>query len=407
MNENKSSLLFVMQSVIVHRRLIFINILIVTILAVIISLILPKWYRATVVLLPPEKSESLSDLALSMGLKSIAMGGGGFALPVMASPSDLLASIAKSRAVAGRVVDTLNLVEYFKVDKKELAIRQLAGQVTVNVKAEGIIAISFISKDQDIVASVANSFARELDNINRLHKTQRAKELKGFIEEELAKNKINLNRAEDALRDFQKKNKAISLDNQVAASIQAAADLYSQLTLDQISLKVMEKSHAVNHPDVINLKYKISEIERKLTQIQDGITDPADSLIAFLAIPLADLPEISLQYFQLVRDLKKEETLHEVLVSQYEQAKISEAKDTPTISILDEAVTPLYKFKPKRAYIVITGFFLSFVFSIIYAIVIDRWREFRVTDPEKSQDISRLLSVLRSDLFGLKNKKIN
>jgi len=407
MNDKKNSLMIVSRSAIEHRKIIVINVFIVTLLALIISLVLPKWYRATVVILPPEKSESLSDIALSMGIKGLAMGGGGFALPMMASQSDLLASIAQSRTVMERVVDSLDLMEYFEVEKKDIAIKILRGQSFVDVKSDGIIEISFISKDRDIVARVANSIAMELDYVNRHHKTQKAKDLKGFVEEELAKNAVNLKKAETALQQFQKENKAISLDNQVAASIQTAAELYSQLTIDQISLKVMEKSHAANHPDVINLKYKISEIRSKLTQLQDGVTDPTDSMTAFLAIPLSDLPEISLQYLQLVRDLKKEEALHEVLMSQYEQAKIIAAKDTPTISILDKATTPMYKFKPKRAFIVITGFMLSFVFSLIYAVAIDRWRDYSKTNPEKSRDISKLLSVLRHDLFGFKNKKID
>lgn len=385
--------------------MIVINVFIVTILALGLSLILPKWYRATVVLLPPEKTESLSELAVSMGLKSLALGGSGFSLPVMASQSDLLASIAESRTVAERVVDSLNLVEEFKAGSRDKALKALMKSVAVHVTAEGLIEISFTSKNQDLVAPVANAMATELDFINQMHKTQKARDLKTFVMAELDKNDSALAVAEGNLKDFQRTHNAISLDDQTSASINTAAELYTQLTIDQINLKVLEKSHSATHPDVISLKEKIAAIEKKLNQIQNGITDPEDSISSLLSIPFTELPELTLGYLKLVRDLKKEEALHEVLISQYEQAKIMEAKDTPTISVLDWAVRPIHKFKPKRAMVVIVGFMLSLVFSLIYAVVIDRWNEFKSTDPDKYRDISSMLNVLRKDLFGFRKNK--
>lgn len=406
MIEKQNSLLIILRSMINHRKTIIINVFIVSALALMLSFLMPKWYRATVVILPPEKSESLSDLAISMGLQSLAMGGG-FALPVMASQSDLIASIAESRTVALRVVDSLNLMEFFETENRDKAIKALKSNLNVHVTAEGLIEISFMSKNQDRVAEVANAVAAELDYINRFHKTQKARDLKMFVEEELAKNDSALTDAEQELQEFQRVHNAIALDDQTSASIRAAAELYSQMTMDQINVRVLEKSHAANHPDVIALKNRISEIENELSQIQNGLADPNDSSTAFLAIPFSELPELTLRFLKLMRELKKEEALHEVLATQHEQAKLMEAKDTPTISVLDQAVRPMYKFKPKKAFIVIVGFLLSLVFSVIYATLIDRWTEFKSSDPEKYRDISSLLSVLKNDLLGFKKTKAN
>ncbi|HDS01159.1 MAG TPA: hypothetical protein ENO22_13750 [candidate division Zixibacteria bacterium] len=405
MPEKKNSLLIVLRSLVEHRGLILINVFVVTVAAVIISLLLPKWYKATAVILPPEKSESLSEIAASMGLQSLALSGTGFALPVMASPSDLLASIAESRTVAEGVVEDMDLVNVYGVEKKRSAIGILQKQMDVNVRADGIIDISYEEKDPELAANVANSITRQLDNINRLTKVQKATELKRFIMEELEKNEVNLRKAELALQEFQRTHKAISLDEQTAASINAAAELYSQLTLDQINLKVMEKSHSPDHPDVINLRYKISEIKKRLKEIQEGSSAPEDTSTAFLAIPFSEIPEITLKYMQLVRNLKREEALHEVLNTQLEQAKIMQAKDTPTISVLDWAVPPAHKFKPKRVYIVITAMILSFVFSMVYAVAHDRWRDYKLSNPERYKDISVIFSTLKKDLFGFKKRK--
>ncbi len=405
MAHKKNIFIEIARSIILHRRMIIINVFIVSLLAVVISLVLPKWYRAQVTILPPEKSESLSDIALSMGMQSFGLGGGDFALPMMASPSDLLASVARSRTVAERVVDSLDLMKVYDTEKKELAIKELKARMNVNVTSDGIIEITYISRIRDNVAKVTNAIARELDYINRMTKVKKARDLRSFIEEELRKNAVALNAAEKALQEFQKRHKAISLDNQMAASINAAAELYSQLTLDQIRLKVMEKSHSADHPDVIALRYKISEIEKKLRQLQEGGGQATDSATAFLAIPFSELPELNIRYLQLLRGLKKEESLHEVLATQLEQAKIMEAKDTPTIHVLDWAVTPLYKFKPRRAMIGITAFMLSLIISIILAVVYDRWREYKAADPQGYQDISVMMKTLKKDLLGFRQKK--
>jgi tyrosine-protein kinase Etk/Wzc len=404
MERKRSSILVILQSLISHRRMIIINVFAVTVAAIIISLVLPKWYKATVVILPPEKSESLSELAMSVGLQSLALSGSGFALPVMASPSDLIAAIAESRTVAERVVDTLDLANVYGVRSRGDAVSILQKQTSVHVRSEGIIEITYVDKDKNLVASVANSIAAELDNINRLTKVQKARDLKRFVQEELEKNNVNLTKAENALQEFQRKNKAIALDDQTSASIKAAADIYSQLTLDQIDLKVLEKSHSANHPDVIALKYKISEMEKRLDQLQGGNALQDDTSGSFLSIPFSDLPELSLRYMQLVRDLKREEALHEVLNTQLEQAKIMEAKDTPTISVLDWALPPSSKFKPRRIMIVLTAFILTFAFSMIYAVFLDRWHEFKISSPDKYQDISSVLGVLKKDLLGFRKK---
>jgi capsular polysaccharide biosynthesis protein len=97
--------------------------------------------------------------------------------------------------------------------------------------------------------------------------------------------------------------------------------------------------------------------------------------------------------------------LHEVLNTQLEQAKIMEAKDMPTISVLDWAVPPTNKFKPKRIYIVVTAMILSFVFSVVYAVVHDRWRDYKISNPERYKDISVIFSTLKKDLFGFKRRK--
>jgi uncharacterized protein involved in exopolysaccharide biosynthesis len=68
---------------------------------------------------------------------------------------------------------------------------------------------------------------------------------------------------------------------------------------------------------------------------------------------------------RLLRDVKYGETVYELLVKQYEVARLDEEKDPGTIQLLDRAVEPTKKYKPQRGLIVA----LSTLFALFIAIV--------------------------------------
>jgi uncharacterized protein involved in exopolysaccharide biosynthesis len=91
-----------------------------------------------------------------------------------------------------------------------------------------------------------------------------------------------------------------------------------------------------------------------------------------------------------LRDVKYYEFLYELLAKQYELAKIDEAKDAAVVQVMDKAVEPDRKTKPKRALIVILSMSIALLVGIILAFVseamansrgnprqADRWQAFR------------------------------
>jgi uncharacterized protein involved in exopolysaccharide biosynthesis len=58
------------------------------------------------------------------------------------------------------------------------------------------------------------------------------------------------------------------------------------------------------------------------------------------------VPSLVLEYARLLRDVKVQEALYSMLTSQYEQAKIAEARDTPSVQVLDPGVPAEKKSKP-------------------------------------------------------------
>ena len=108
---------------------------------------------------------------------------------------------------------------------------------------------------------------------------------------------------------------------------------------------------------MLNFKKKLDELEfgSKVIRLNQNKLFPV----------LSELPALGLQLQRLSRERGIQNTLFTFLTQQFEEAKIQEAKNTPTIQVLDIAKTPIKRYKPKRTLIVIGVFTISLLFSIL------------------------------------------
>jgi uncharacterized protein involved in exopolysaccharide biosynthesis len=65
-------------------------------------------------------------------------------------------------------------------------------------------------------------------------------------------------------------------------------------------------------------------------------------------VALEELPTLERQLAQLMREKTVQETLYSLLAEQYERAKIEEASNETSFTLLDKAIPPLYRIKPRR-----------------------------------------------------------
>src|SRR5439155_12519989 len=89
--------------------------------------------------------------------------------------------------------------------------------------------------------------------------------------------------------------------------------------------------------------------------------------MAQLDAQLRALPETGLELVRLLREVKKYEQIYALLTSQYEEARIDEARDVVTVDVLDVPVPPERKARPHRLLITFVGFLLSLGTGIAYA----------------------------------------
>jgi uncharacterized protein involved in exopolysaccharide biosynthesis len=382
-----------------YRKFIILNFITICVVVAGISLLFPNWYTAKTTILPPEKqglSLGLSSSLLS-GLSSL---GGGMSLPLMATPSDVYAAIAKSRSVAEEVIQAEDLSQYYDLKSMEQTLKEVWGHLSVSVGDEGMVAIAYEDKNPTKAASIANAFALKLDEVNRRTFTSKAKNSRLFIEERLGQTKKDLAAAEENLRNFQQENKAIAIDEQTKAAIGAAADLQAQLVLVELELNVLSKN-VEDTPELRQLQFKRQEILKQLEKLEKGGKGREAGL---LGVPFEKVPDLTLEYARLFRELKIQETVFELLTAEYEKAKIEESKDTPTIQVLDRAVPPERKSKPKRSFMVVFAGGFSLLFSIFFVFFREFMEKSRLKNPEEYHRLQMVYATLREDWHRIRNR---
>ncbi len=411
MNDEKSSISddsnFILQlaSVLFRwRRLLIVNTLVAAVLTLLVMrLFFPNWFMATTSVMPPEKDSGSLGFAAGMlpsGLGSL-LSGSGLALPGLASPSDLYAAILKSRTVSMAVIEKHGLKEIYKAELDTEALAKLHAHTSVIVQAEGIINLSYEDTDPERAAAVANSLVEELNRVNQENLVSKARAMREFIEGRLNESIVDLTLAEETLEAFQKEHSAIALDEQVKAAINAIADLRGQLVMAEIEFGVMKKSLSPDNTRYKNQQFKIQQIRKQLERMEVGDTAFPDSSI--LNVPMSEAPELGLAYARLMRDLKIQETIFELLKQQYEQARIQEMRDTPTVQVLDVARVPEKKSRPMRTMFAAMAGVMSFGLTLFFVIILEFAQREKERNSLAYQRIQGFSRMLNEDLYWIRS----
>ena len=362
-----------------RKKLLFYPVIILTILTVLITLFMPLTYRSTAVILPPTGENVSGFMGMLGGLPL-----GQFGLSATDEEAYLYLAILKSRTVLERIVEKYQLQEEWNSRYLEDAVKILSNSTEINIEDEGTITISmdfsttwFPDKEEkrrvsNFAANIANTYVTILDSTNRRLKMNQARIYRDLIEKRYEKNLTDLKIVEHNLRNFQEKYGIISLEHQTKASIEMAANLQAQIITMELEYRALKNSMTKSSPAVMNLEIKIRELKSTLQKIEgkDNLKISDSDNIVFPQ--LTKLPELGIEYLRLYREMEVQNQLYEFLTKKYEEAKIQESKDSPTVQILDVAIPFERKYKPKRSLIVLTVFMLTGLFSMILIFILEK-----------------------------------
>ena len=325
-------------------------------LAMVVSLLLPKVYESTASILPQiDSKEGLGGLGSLLALSGSGGAGGagalaqglGITLPGMpATPTDIFTAMLKSRIMADAVIKQFDLMKLYNDKTMQDARKDLESDTKITVSKEKVIKVTVEAKSPQLASDIANFYVANLDRLNRTLNVTKSGQNRVFIEKRLVDTKANLAKAEEALREFQTKNKAVHLEAQGRAAIEAAAMIQAQISATEVQLQVMESYLTPDNPEVVRMRSGLGELKKQLALLEFGKSGkgqlPGDRMHpAFITVP-----SLVLEYARLLREVKVQEALYTMLTSQYEQAKIAEARDTPSVQVLDQGVPAEKKSKP-------------------------------------------------------------
>ncbi|MEO8512886.1 MAG: GNVR domain-containing protein [Ignavibacteria bacterium] len=285
--------------------------------------------------------------------------------------------ILKSRRCIEPLIDKFDLMKDGDYRFKEDAIKDFTDNklVTEKAKLSGIMELGVYYKDPVIAKEMVEFLLSQLDRINIEMNVQSAKNNRIFIENRYNQSRLDLTHAEDSLKDFQMIY-GVAPDLQIKASAQSVFTLEAELKAEEVKLDVIRKILSADQPEVKLQEAKVSSLRDKITSINTS-TDLNDFL------RLGNSPQIAISFLRLQRELEIQQKILTFLLPLYEQAKIEEKRETPTIIVLDQPYIAERKSKPKRLTMVVFFTVFGFVASFVLSGIHYRYRIFKQSDMYK------------------------
>jgi tyrosine-protein kinase Etk/Wzc len=380
-----------------HKKLIIAITFGAALITTIICLIITPTFEAVTAILPPQQSSSSTAQLLSqMGGAGGLAGAVGGALGGQ-TPSELYVGFLKSTTVLDRIIDRFDLMKLYDVSYREAARKELLDDVldaSAN-KDNGIITLTIEDKDPKRAADMANAFVAELKRLTKGLSVTEAAQRRLFFDEQVKDAKISLTKAEEAMKSFQEKTGVVDTSEQAKAVIEGFAALSAQIAAKEVELKVMKTYSTPNNPDLQKEEEALGGLKAELNKLEvknKGAHDPI--------IPTIKIPELATEYARRLRDVTFNETLFELLSKQYEAAKIDEAKDAAVIQVIDRALPPTKKAKPKTVLLVAVAACGGFFLSVMSAFLME-YKERASKDPKTKEKFETLK---RYAVFRFKKK---
>jgi tyrosine-protein kinase Etk/Wzc len=360
-----------------RRRLILGNTAAFAAIALVVSLLLPVYFKAETKILPPQdKGSNLAAQLLGQAGGLIGLAGG---VAGGKSQGELFVAMTMSRTVLDRMVDRFSLMKLYEGKYREDARKKLLGALNVKEdRKSGIISLTVEDRDPKRAADMANAFVEELKSLAGGLAISEAGQRRMFFEEQIQKTKESLSRAEEDVKGFQQRTGVFQVDAQAKAIIEGIANLRAKIAAKEVEAKVIRTFATAQNPDLQRTEEEVRALQAELDKVESGKGRGFDPLMSS-----ERLPAIATEYLRRLRQLKYNETLYELLVKQFELAKLDEARDAVVIQVIDRAVPSERKSGPRRALIVLLATVTALFLSGLMVLLLEQSRKMSGPPPDE------------------------
>jgi len=374
-----------------HRALLYRWAVIGLIASTVIVFLLPVRYTSTTRLMPPDKAgQGLASLVGALGKGGDLASLGGELLGVKTS-ADLFVGVLKSETVQNGLINKFDLRKVYSVRRYEDARKKLEGRTEVTTdRKSGIITIKVTDPSPQRAAEMGREYVEQLNRVVISLDTSSAHRERVFLEGRLKEVQQDLEAAEKDFSQFASKNAALDVKEQGKAMIGAAGELEGELIAAETELEGLRQIYTSNNVRVRSLEARIAEYKRQLQKMggQSGnLTAGSESGTGGqnqdLVPSIRQLPILGVAWSDLYRRTKVEETVFETLTKQYEMARVEEAREVPSIKVLDMAAVPERKSFPPRLLLMMSGTLLACALGAFWLIKSTDWEKVAANDPRK------------------------
>ena len=382
-----------------HRRLLLRAAAIGLLAATIVAFLIPKQYTSTTQLMPPD-AQSSSGLAM---LSALAAQGGGNSLGAVAgdllgakTTGSLFLGVLKSETSEDGLIQEFDLQKVYGTRLLIDARTKFDANTSMSEdKKSGIITISVTDHSPQRAADLANAYVNRLNSMMTDLSTSAAHRERVFLEERLKVVKQDLDDASNQLAQFSSKNNTLDMELEGKAMLDVTSNLAGQLVAAQSQLEGLRQIYTDNNSRVQSLNARVAELRKQLQKLSgaDDTSAPNTAATASSAVAadatatpfptIHNLPLLGAKYEDYYRHAKIQETVYELLTEQYELAKVQEAKETPSVKVLDPARVPERKSAPHRLSIMLVGTFSALCLALAWVIGSSYWQQSDPQDPRK------------------------
>jgi capsule polysaccharide export protein KpsE/RkpR len=387
MSETKKyNMLYLLDLFTKWRKVFIVNILLVGIISLVVSFLLPKWYKASAIVLPPE-GKSIGSGFASL-LSSLPIGGLGLG---SGSGSELTyIAILKSENIRRDVIEKYNLQEFYEKETMYETLLAFDSDYDVQLTEENMIMISYEYTDSLKVAEIVNYIVDKLGQISTKLTLERAENAKTFIETRYFENLRDIDSLSNEMKKFQNKYGVLELEEQTKAMISSIADIEANVLIKKAELEAIEKNYGKNSPQFNLASTNLETLVNQFDKLKKGKVDDNKSPFSSLFLSLETLPELSQKYAKLYSEIMLQAKLQEFLLPEYEQAKLQLLKKKPTLQVLDNAVPPDKKSKPKKAFVILGAVLVAFIINFIFMIFIEHLNWMKTSQPNEYSKIEKM-----------------
>lgn len=326
--------------VVARRRPIGLLVAAATLAMTVVAFVLPPWYQAEVSIMPPSEE-------VSFGIGNLLKGIGvpGVKVPTQATPAEVYQAILESRRINEEIVRRFDLKTRYRKKYMVDALKELRRHVRARVDDVGIIRITAEDRDPQRAADMANAYCELLDQYNRESRQTRGGRVRAFVGTRLDSTRLELERAEQRLAAYEARHKTVALSTEVSSAVSAASRAFANRAALEIRLGLLRNISRETTDEERQILAQIDQIDRQLMR----------------------MPQTGVGLARLFRDVKVGEQLYLMLAAQYEDARITEARDVGTVDVLDRATPPERKSRPRRLQLIAIAFLFSLAAGVAYA----------------------------------------